>query len=61
MKKVFLFATAALMVTGMAFANNGDGKKKKEKEKKCAKAKSCCSKKADEKKGSCHDKSEKNS
>ncbi len=35
MKKVFLLATAAFLVTGMAFAHDGDGKK-------CAKAKDCC-------------------
>jgi hypothetical protein len=42
MKKVFLLATAALMVTGITFASNeGKGKKKK-----CAKGKTCCSKDA---------------
>lgn len=39
MKKVFLLATAALLVTGIAFADNG-----KKKSKKCAKGKSCCTK-----------------
>ena len=39
MKKAFLLATAALLVTGVTFADNG-GKNKK----KCAKGKSCCSK-----------------
>ena len=39
MKKVFLLATAALMVTGIAFADNG-----KKKTKKCAKGKSSCTK-----------------
>lgn len=38
MKKVFLLATAALLVTGVTFADNGKKKKK------CAKGKSCCSK-----------------
>ena len=41
MKKVFLLATAAFLVTGMAFAHDGDGKK-------CTKGKDgkdCCSKK----------------
>ena len=38
MKKVFLMATAALLFTGVAFADNGKGKHKK-----CAKGKSCCS------------------
>lgn len=37
MKKLFLLATAALLVTGVTFADNGKGKKKK-----CAKGKSCC-------------------
>ncbi|HPH84184.1 MAG TPA: hypothetical protein PLC48_01955 [Ferruginibacter sp.] len=39
MKKLFLLATAALLVTGVSFAEGGKGKKKK-----CAKGKSCCSK-----------------
>lgn len=38
MKKVFLLATAALLVTGITFADNGKKKKKS------AKGKSCCSK-----------------
>lgn len=37
MKKVLLLATAALLVTGVTFADNG-------KKKKCAKGKECCSK-----------------
>ncbi len=37
MKKVFLLATAALLVTGVTFADGG-------KKKKCAKGKSCCQK-----------------
>ena len=49
MKKLFLLATAALLVTGVSFAENGKDKKKK-----CAKGKSCCSKSA---KASCKDKS----
>lgn len=49
MKKVFLLATAALMVTGIAFADNG----KKKNKKKCAKGKSCCTKTA---KSCCKDK-----
>ena len=40
MKKVLLLATAALLVTGVTFADNG----KKKKTKKCAKGQSCCSK-----------------
>lgn len=39
MKKLFLLATAALMVTGLAFADGG-----KKKSKKCAKGKSSCTK-----------------
>ncbi|MCW3086640.1 MAG: hypothetical protein JWQ78_26 [Sediminibacterium sp.] len=41
MKKVFLLATAAFLVTGFAFAHEGDGKK-------CVKGKDgkdCCAKK----------------
>ena len=38
MKKVFLLMTAALLVSGATFADNGKGKHKK-----CAKGKSCCS------------------
>lgn len=50
MKKMFLLATAALMVTGVTFANNeGKGKKKK-----CAKGKTCCSKDASADKKACH-------
>ena len=49
MKKVFLLATAALMVTGIAFADNG-----KKKSKKCAKP--CCSKSAAAGKSCCKDK-----
>lgn len=48
MKKLFLLGTAALLVTGVAFANADKGKKKK-----CAKGKSCCSKTA---KSCCKDK-----
>ena len=40
MKKVFLLATAVLLVTGIALADNG----KKKKSKKCAKGKTCCTK-----------------
>ncbi|MEY2918682.1 MAG: hypothetical protein RIS73_2396 [Bacteroidota bacterium] len=39
MKKVLLLATAALLVTGISFANTDKGKKKK-----CAKGKTCCTK-----------------
>jgi hypothetical protein len=56
MKKVFVLATAALMVVGVAFATaEGNGKKKK-----CAKGKTCCSKEAGaEKKSCCKDKADK--
>ncbi len=55
MKKVFLLATAAMMVTGIAFAGGDKGKKKK-----CAKGKTCCSKDASaEKKACCKDKAAK--
>lgn len=39
MKKLFLLATAAILVTGVSFADTGKKNKKK-----CAKGKSCCSK-----------------
>ena len=39
MKKVLLLATAALLVSGVSFANNDKDKKKK-----CAKGKTCCQK-----------------
>jgi hypothetical protein len=39
MKKVLLLATAALLVSGVTFANTDKGKKKK-----CAKGTSCCQK-----------------
>jgi hypothetical protein len=51
MKKVLLFASAALLVAGVAFANTDKGKKKK-----CAKGKTCCSKDAAAKKSCCKDK-----
>lgn len=38
MKKVFMLVTAALMVTGMAFAQDGG--------KKCSKGMKCCKKEA---------------
>ena len=48
MKKLLLLATAALLVTGVSFADSGKDKKKK-----CAKGKSCCDKKS---KSCCKDK-----
>jgi hypothetical protein len=50
MKKIFLLATAALLVTGVTFADGG-------KKKKCAKGKSCCDKSASAEKSCCKDKS----
>lgn len=47
MKKIFLLATAALLVTGISFAENGKKKKK------CAKGKSCCTKSAKADKACC--------
>ncbi len=41
MKKIFLLATAALMITGVSMADTG-------KKKKCSKGKSCCNKSAKE-------------
>ena len=46
MKKVFLIATAALLVTGVTFADNG-------KKKKGAKGKTCCTKTASGEKSCC--------
>ncbi|MGC4101370.1 hypothetical protein [Ferruginibacter sp.] len=51
MKKFFLLATAALLVTGVTFADNG-----KKKTKKCAKGKTCCTKSAATTKACCKDK-----
>jgi len=42
MKKVFLLATAALLITGVSFADNGKKNKKK------GKGKSCCTKSSKE-------------
>jgi len=50
MKKVFLFASAAFLFAGTAFAEGGKGKKNK---KKCAMGKTCCKKVAAAKKN-CH-------
>jgi len=53
MKKLFVFATAVLMVGSVALAHDADKGKKK----KCAKGKSCCAKDASaEKKACCKDK-----
>jgi hypothetical protein len=46
MKKVFMLATAVLLVTGISFGNDG-GKKKSSKSKTCCKkGGSCCKNKA---------------
>lgn len=56
MKKLFLLATAAFMIGGVALGHDGDKGKKK----KCAKGKSCCTKEAKaEKKSCCKDKANK--
>ncbi|MBX9732486.1 MAG: hypothetical protein K2X37_00345 [Chitinophagaceae bacterium] len=49
MKKLFLLATAALLVTGVSFAHSGDGKKCGKGDKECCKkaakdGKECCKK-----------------
>jgi len=45
MKKILMLATAAFLVSGVAFAHEGDKGKGKEKEKKtCTKNGKCCSK-----------------
>ena len=49
MKKVFVLATAALLVTGVTFADGGKKKKC------CSKGKTCCKK--DGEKSCCKDKS----
>lgn len=49
MKKVFLLATAAFLVTGVTFADNG-------KKNKCAKGKTCSSKSETAEKSCCKDK-----
>lgn len=47
MKKVFLLATAALLVTGITFGNDHGKRKKCGKGKKCAShSKKCCKKSA---------------
>ncbi len=53
MKKVFLLATMAFLLTGTSFAEGGKKKKK------CAKGKSCCSKTEKKDKSHCKDKADK--
>jgi hypothetical protein len=55
MKKLFLLATAAFMIGGVALAHDEDKGKKK----KCAKGKSCCTKGAKAEKKCCKDKANK--
>ena len=50
MKKVFLLASAFMLVVGVSLADNGKKKKK------CAKGKTCCSKEAKASKSCCKDK-----
>ncbi len=48
MKKVLMLATAAFLISGVAFAHDGDKGKAKEKAKKtCTKGGKCCGKKED--------------
>lgn len=44
MKKLFLLATAALLITGVSFADNGKKKKKKAKHGCCTKSSKSCTK-----------------
>jgi len=45
MKKILMLATAAFLISGVAFAHDGDKGKNKEKAKKCTKASGkCCGK-----------------
>ncbi|MEO6669205.1 MAG: hypothetical protein ABIN36_06995 [Ferruginibacter sp.] len=41
MKKIFLLATAAFLITGISFADTGKNKKKKKSSKCCSKGHSC--------------------
>lgn len=49
MKKLFMLATAAFLISGVAFAHDGGGKKCKKECKKEASGKSCCKKSSDKK------------
>ena len=42
MKKIFLLATAAFLITGVSFADNGKDKKKKDGKSCCHKGGKCC-------------------
>lgn len=49
MKKLFMLATAAFLISGIAFANGGGKKCSKKECKKEANGKSCCKKSSDKK------------
>ena len=42
MKKIFMLATAAFLISGATFATENGKKKNKTKKASCSKAKSCC-------------------
>jgi len=44
MKKIFLFATAVLLISGASFADNGKDKKKKDTKSSCSKSGKSCGK-----------------
>ena len=44
MKKLLMLATAAFLVTGVAFAHEGKGKGKEKAKKTCTKGGKCCGK-----------------
>jgi hypothetical protein len=52
MKKILMLATAAFLISGVAFANGGDKVKKEKAKKTCTKGGKCCGKeeKAEKKK-----------
>ena len=51
MKKLLMLATAAFLISGVAFAHGGDKGKNKEKAKKtCTKGGKCCDKESNSKK-----------
>jgi hypothetical protein len=52
MKKVFMLATAAFLISGVAFANGDKGKTKEKAKKTCTKGGKCCGKKEDKEKKS---------
>ncbi len=44
MKKIFMLATAAFLISGVAFANGDKGKTKEKAKKTCTKGGKCCDK-----------------